>query len=82
MSKRLQVIMPDDEYRAIERAARQAGKPVASIVRETLRRGLAEQAGPSPEERIAAVLRFARYAGPTGDIEEILADIERGRGLG
>jgi len=73
--------MPDDEYRAIEDAARDAGKPVASIVRETLRRGLAERKEPEPELRIAAVLRFARFVGPTGDIDEILADIERGRGL-
>jgi hypothetical protein len=81
MSKRLQVVMPDDEYRAIEDAARREGKPVARVVRETLVRGLADRAEPDPEERIAAVLRFARFAGPTGDIETILSDIERGRGL-
>jgi hypothetical protein len=74
--------MPDDEYRAIEDAARAEGKPVASIVRETLRRGLVERKEPDPEVRIATVLRFARFSGPTGDIDEILADIERGRGPG
>ena len=81
VSKRLQVVMPDDEYRAIEDAARREGKPVAHVVRETLVRGLAERAEPDPEQRIAAILRFARFAGPTGDIETILSDIERGRGL-
>lgn len=35
----------------------------------------------TPEQRIAAVLRFARFAGPTGDIDQILAEIERGRSL-
>ena len=82
MSKRLQVVMPDDEYQALERAAARAKKPVARVVRDVLRRGLAEETEPDPEARIAAVLRFARFSGPTGDIDEILADIERGRGPG
>jgi hypothetical protein len=81
VSKRLQIVVPDDEYRAITRAARRRGKPVSQIVRESLKRTLSEEADDDPERRIAAVLRFARFVGPTGDIEEILADIERGRGL-
>ena len=35
----------------------------------------------APEQRIAAVLRFARFAGPTGDIDQLLGEIERGRAL-
>jgi hypothetical protein len=79
MSKRLQVILPDDEFRALTNAARRQGKPVASIVRESLRRTLAEEPELDSEERIARVLRFARFAGPTGDIGQILEEIERGR---
>lgn len=81
MSKRLQVVLPDDEYRAVSDAARRQGKPVASVVRESLRRTLAEELEKGPDERIAEVLRFARFAGPTGEIEQILDEIERGRGL-
>ena len=33
------------------------------------------------EQRVAAVLRFARFSGPTGDIDQLLAEIERGRSL-
>lgn len=74
--------MPDDEYRAVARAARRRGQPIAAVVRDSLRRTLAdEEAAEDPERRIAAVLRFARFSGPTGDIEQILAEIERGRGL-
>ncbi|MGQ0703091.1 MAG: hypothetical protein ACT4PM_08175 [Gemmatimonadales bacterium] len=80
--KRLQVILPDDEYRLIARVARRRGQPVAQVVRETLRRTLAEEDEMGPEQRIAAVLRFARFSGPTGSIQRILRDIERGRGLG
>jgi len=81
MSKRLQIVLPDDEYRAVAEAAHRQGKPVARIVRESLRRTLAEETEMEPDQRIAAVLRFARFSGPTGDIDQILADIERGRSL-
>ena len=81
MSKRLQVIMPDDEYRAVADIARRQGKPLSSIVRDSLRRTVAEEQQLAPEQRIAAVLRFARFAGPTGDIDQLLAEIERGRAL-
>lgn len=79
MSKRLQIVLQDDEFRAVAEAAQREGLPVARIVREALRRALAEKN--DPEERIAAVLRFARFGGPTGDIEDLLAEIEKGRGL-
>lgn len=81
MSKRLQVVMPDEEYEAVADLARREGKPVARVVRDSLRRTVAEEQHVSPEERIAAVLRFARFAGPTGDIDQLLAEIERGRAL-
>ena len=79
MRKRLQVMMPDDEYRALARAAHRRSQPVAQVVRDSLRRTLAEEPAREPEERIASVLRYARFAGPTGDIDQVLAEIERGR---
>ena len=81
MSKRLQVMMPDDEYRAVADIARRQGKPLSRIVRDSLRRTVAEEQQVAPEQRIAAVLRFARFAGPTGDIDQLLSEIERGRTL-
>ena len=73
--------MPDEEYEAVADLAKREGKPVARIVRDSLRRTVAEEQQVSPEERIATVLRFARFAGPTGDIDQLLAEIERGRAL-
>jgi hypothetical protein len=74
--------MPEEEYRALTRAARRRGRPISQLVRESLKRTLAEDEGSEdPERRIAAVLRFARYGGPTGDVEQLLEEIERGRGL-
>jgi hypothetical protein len=82
MSKRLQVVLSDDEYDAVADAAQRQRKPVAHIVRDSLRRTLAEEkAAMDPQARIAAVLRFARFSGPTGDIDQILEEIERGREL-
>ena len=40
---------------------------------------VAEEQQVAPEQRIAAVLRFARFTGPTGDIDQLLSEIERGR---
>ena len=81
MSKRLQVMLPDDEYRLLLRAARRRGKPVSQLVRDGLRRELERDGDMDPDQRIAAILRFARFAGPTGDIDQLLEQIEQGRGL-
>lgn len=81
MSKRLQIVMPDDEYAAVVRAARSRKKPIAQLVRESLRNTLEQERDRPADERIAAVLRFARFSGPTGDIDRILAEIEAGRGI-
>jgi metal-responsive CopG/Arc/MetJ family transcriptional regulator len=82
MSKRLQVVLPDDEYRALERAARRRRKPISQLVRDSLRQTVAQRDDVEPEKRIAAVLRFARFSGPTGDIGQLLAEIEQGRAGG
>ena len=81
MSKRVQITLSGSEYLALTEAAQRQGKPVPLFVRENLRRMLAEVRDEQPEKRIAAVLEYARFAGPTGDIEQVLDDIERGRGL-
>jgi hypothetical protein len=73
--------MSDEDYEALERAARERRKPISRLVRESLKRTLAEPSDRSADERLAAFLRFARFNGPTGDIEQILAEIDRGRGL-
>ena len=81
MSKRLQFSMPEDEYQAVADLARRRGTTISAIVRESLRCTLAEGQQAAPEQRIAEVLRFARFAGPTGDIDQLLAEIGRGRSL-
>lgn len=81
MSKRLQVVVSDEEYQAVAETAKRRGVPIAEVVRDSLRRTLPDDDDAPPEQRIAAVLQFARFAGPTGDIDQVLEDIEAGRGL-
>jgi hypothetical protein len=77
MSKRLQVILDDAELREIRKIARARHLSVAAWVREVLRsargRGSAD-----PAEKLAAIRTAARHSFPTGDIDEVLAQIEGG----
>ena len=78
MSKRLQVVFDDAEYRELQKLARKRGMTVSDWVRRAL--DLARQREPAREagRKIMAVREAARHAYPTGDIDEMLAEIERG----
>jgi hypothetical protein len=80
MSKRLQVVMPDEEYRSAVRVAKKSNRSISELVRDSIRRTV-QEGSTSPEARIAAVLKFAAFSGPTGDIDALLHDIEVGRNL-
>lgn len=82
MSKRLQVVVGDAELKRFQRAARRHGVNLSEWVRRTLRE--AEQTSPStsPERRINAIRDAADHDFPTGDIDEMLSEIERGYGTG
>lgn len=80
MSTRLQVLFPEDELKQLSKIAKKKRVPVARIVRESVRQYiLGEPHKRDPGSRIAAILRYSRHNGPTGDIEDILAQIEAGR---
>jgi len=81
MSKRLQVLLDEGDYRRLQRQARRAGVTVASMVREALRGayGEDEEQGGSPERKLAAVRAAVRQAFPTADAAGMLEEIERGR---
>lgn len=78
MSKPLQILLEDPEIQEIEETARRHQMTVDEWVRQALR--TARQQTPLTERarKIEAVRTAAQYAFPTGDIEEVLADIERG----
>ena len=78
MSKRLQVILKDPDYREIQRAARMRRLSVAQWVREALEMARRQESSKSVAEKLQAIRAAARHEFPTGDIEQMLAEIESG----
>jgi hypothetical protein len=82
MSKRLQVLLKDPEYREIRQAARARNLSVAEWVRQSL--SLARRSEPTGDVRkkIEAVRAAAKFEFPTADIDQMLEEIERGYSAG
>lgn len=78
MSKRLQVLLEEDEYREVQRAARRQRMTVAEWVRQALRAARRREPVRDGERKLEAVRAASRHAFPTGEIDQILAEIERG----
>jgi hypothetical protein len=78
MSKRLQVLLPDREMSEIQRLARRERLTVGEWVRRTLREARASRPAIDPEAKLKAIRRAAEYSFPTGDIDQMLSEIERG----
>jgi len=78
MSKRLQVVLEDQELREIQRAAARQRMSVSEWVRHALRRARRQEPASDARKKIDAIRAAVRHEFPTGDIEDILADIERG----
>jgi hypothetical protein len=78
VSKRLQVVVDDAELRCFQRAAARSGLTLAEWVRQVLRR--AEQASSTgdPDRQLSAIRRASTHAFPAPDIDQMLAEIERG----
>ncbi|MGH9112959.1 MAG: antitoxin, partial [Acidimicrobiales bacterium] len=78
MSTRLQVVVDEDELTSYQRAARQHGLTLSEWVRQNLRNAEREVASGDVASKLAAVRAAATHEFPTGDIEVVLAEIERG----
>ena len=82
MAKRLQVILQDPEYREIQRLARSRHISLAEWVRQAL--DLARRREPLGRtgKKLQVIRAAAKHDYPTGDIDNMLAEIERGYGTG
>lgn len=78
MSKRLQVLFEDEEFDELRATAERSGLTVSEWVRQALRRARREESAGDPARKLAAVRSALRHDFPTGDIEDMLAEIERG----
>ena len=82
MSKRLQVIIDDDEFTAIRKLAAQQKISVAEWVRKALQKARQSQPSKDANRKLEAIRAAVRYDFPTGDIDQMLGEIESGYGTG
>ena len=78
MSKRLQVILEDDEMREIKRAAAREHTSVADWVRRAIWAARRQQPGKAAQTKIEHVRAGVRHAFPVAEIGQILREIESG----
>ena len=80
MSKRLQVLLDDEDYREIQVVARGQRVTVAEWVRQALRKARDDQPN-TVEAKLRAIVDASRYEYPTANIDVMLTEIEAGRRL-
>lgn len=78
MHRRLQVLLDERELKAIQRAARAQNLTTAEWVRQVLRAARREQPGGGSRRKLEAISSAARYSFPSGEIDSMLAEIDRG----
>lgn len=76
----VQLLLDESEYRRIERCARQRQMSVAEWMRQqAIRCAQADAPTATAEAKLQAIQSAAAHNFPTGDIGELLAEIEGGR---
>lgn len=78
MSKRLQVILADDDAQALQQMAVDEGVTVSEWVRQTLRNARRQRATIDVEQRLDTIRAATRHSFPAPDIDQMLEEIERG----
>jgi hypothetical protein len=80
MTKRLQVLLDDDELREIQRIAKRERLTTAEWVRQRLREARERQSRPDIARKLAAIHRAYKHQppAPAPDIDQMLEEIELG----
>jgi hypothetical protein len=80
MSKRLQVVVGEDELEGYARTAEAVGLTVSEWVRQSLRAAEREVSTGNVEAKLAAIRKAASYNFPVpSDVDTLLAEMEAGR---
>jgi hypothetical protein len=82
MAKRLQVILQDREYREIQHVARSRRMPIAEWVRQALEFARRREPLGDVGKKLEIIRSAAKHEYPVGDIDTMLAEIEKGYGAG
>jgi hypothetical protein len=72
------VILDDKEYRGVQRAARARRLSVAQWVREALHQARRLQPTRDTDRKLQAIRTAAQFEFPTAEIDQMLAEIEKG----
>lgn len=78
MSKRLQVLLDEAEWRDVQRAARAKRMTTAEWVRQALRAARTREPRGDTGKKLDVIRAAARHQFPTADIAQMLDEIERG----
>jgi hypothetical protein len=78
VSKRLQVLLDEREWREIQQAARSERMTVAEWVRQALRAARRAMSTADVDQKLAAIRIAARHELPTADIDRMNEEIVRG----
>ena len=78
MSKRLQVIFPEDEYNKLKRHAKHARVSLGEWVISALRRISDSESSKSPEEKLRAIRKVSAYLAPVDDTATLKKQIQSG----
>lgn len=78
MTKRLQVLLDDDELREYQQVAKRHRMTLAQWVREALRAAGRAEPRHDTAVKLRTIREAARGSAPTADIEQMLSEIEQG----
>lgn len=78
MSKRLQIVVDDEEARRFEQCARSEGLTLASWARQALRDAEREASAADPGGKLTAIRAAYQYTFPAPDIDTMLEEVEHG----
>ena len=78
MSKRLQVLFDEDEYRDLQRVARQHRLTVSAWIRQAVRELIRREPSGDQDRKLRAVREATRHAYPAPPIDQMLREIESG----
>lgn len=78
MSKRLQVIVDDKEWKELDKAARRRGLSLSEWVRQVLRDARRQEPTRDVGTKLEVVRAASKNSFPTADIDQMLEEIEQG----
>jgi post-segregation antitoxin (ccd killing protein) len=77
MSKRLQVVVAEDELERYEHSAKAAGLTVSAWARQAMNAAERHTSNGDVEAKLAVIRKAATYNFPVSDIDTMLAENER-----